>query len=177
MPIPIPPEVSVEIEGHKVTARGPLGQLETEFRSQLTVEKSDHELIVKRKKEDRISYSLHGLTRSLIANMITGVEKGWQKKLELVGVGFRAQSNGEKLILNVGYSHPVEIMAPLGIKFAVEDNTKIAVWGIDKQLVGEMAARIRKVRPPEPYKGKGIRFAGEYVRRKAGKSKAGAGGK
>lgn len=146
-----------------------------EIGPQVKVELEEQVLIVKRKKEDKVSKSMHGLTRSLIANMVTGVEKGWQKKLELIGVGFRAQSSGDKLTLNVGYSHPVEVAAPEGIKFVVEDNTKITVSGIDKILVGQVAASIRKVRRPEPYQGKGIRYSGEYVRRKAGKAgKAGA---
>ncbi|MBI4039811.1 50S ribosomal protein L6, partial [Candidatus Daviesbacteria bacterium] len=120
--------------------------------------------------------SLHGLTRALIQNLVTGVEKGWEKRLELVGVGFRASSDGQILNLTVGYSHPVEIKAPEGVKFAVEENTKITVTGIDKNLVGQVAANIRKVRPPEPYQGKGIRYSGEYVRRKQGKAgKVGAG--
>lgn len=170
MPIPIPPQVIVEIEGHQVKATGPLGELAVGFNQLLKVSSEDGRVVVKRKKEDRISKSLHGLTRSLIANMIIGVEKGWQKKLELVGVGFRAQSSGDKLILTIGYSHPVEILAPQGIQFVVEDNTKIVVSGIDKSLVGQVAAKIRQVRPPEPYQGKGIRYSGEYVRRKAGKA-------
>lgn len=170
MPILIPSIVTVEIDGQKVLAKGPLGQLQTEFRPELKVEVEDQRLIVGRKRDDRISKSLHGLTRSLIANMIAGVEKGWEKKLELIGVGFRVQSTGDRLILNVGYSHPVEITAPEGVKFSVSDNTKITVSGIDKTLVGQVAAGIRKVRPPEPYQGKGIRYLGEHVRRKAGKA-------
>lgn len=170
MPITIPSSVTVEIEGHKVTVTGPLGQLQVEIRPEVKLERTEMEIKVTRKKDDQFSRSLHGLTRSLIANMIYGVEKGWEKKLELVGVGYRTQLSGEKLILNVGYSHPVEIEVPQGIKFMVEDNTKIKVSGIDKQLVGETAAAIRKVRPPEPYQGKGIRYSGEYVRRKAGKT-------
>lgn len=174
-PIQIPSSVTLEIEGYKVTAHGPLGDLQMEFRPELKVDQQDQQLLVQRKKEDRLSRSLHGLTRSLIFNMIKGVEKGWEKKLEMVGVGYRAQTNEEKITLNVGYSHPVEIAAPEGIKFTVADNTKITVSGIDKELVGQIAAKIRGVRPPEPYQGKGIRYAGEYVRRKAGKTgKAGA---
>lgn len=177
-PIQIPAAVNVEIEEQSVTVSGPLGKLEMRLQPQVKVEKTDQQLVVKRKKEDKIARSLHGLTRSLLANMVTGVEKGWQKKLELVGVGFRAQSLGDKLTLSVGYSHPVEIMAPEGIKFGVEENTKINVSGIDKVLVGQIAASIRAVRPPEPYHGKGIRYSGEYVRRKAGKAgKVGAGAK
>lgn len=174
-PITIPNNVTVSIEGSNIKAKGPLGELYLESLPQVKVETNETQITVKRKKDDKISRSFHGLTRSLLANMITGVEKGWQKRLELVGVGFRAQTTGDKLILNVGYSHPVEIEAVEGIKFAVEDNTKIVVSGIDKNLVGQVAASIRKVRPPEPYQGKGIRYSGEYVRRKAGKAgKAGA---
>ncbi|MDO8498969.1 MAG: 50S ribosomal protein L6 [bacterium] len=177
-PIAVPQTVNVEIEGQKVAVKGPLGELSLHCQPQLKVVLEDSQIIVKRKKEDAFSRSLHGLTRSLIANMVQGVEKGWEKKLELIGVGYRAQLNGEKLVLNVGFSHPVEVAAPEGIRFAVADNTKITVSGIDKSLVGQVAATIRKVRPPEPYQGKGIRYVGEYVRRKAGKAgKVGAGAK
>lgn len=177
-PIQIPSAVAVEVNGQKVAVKGLLGQLEMEFQPEVKVSVENQIVTVKRKRQDNVSKSLHGLTRSLIANMITGVEKGWEKKLELVGVGFRAQTDGGELTLNVGFSHPVEITAPEGIKFAVADNTKITVSGIDKALVGQVAASVRKVRPPEPYQGKGIRYAGEYVRRKAGKAgKVGAGAK
>lgn len=170
VPVPIPAGVTVEINGQQVVTKGPLGELSQQFRPQIKIEVSDQQVVVSRKKEDRVSRSLHGLTRSLIANMVEGVEKGWQKRLELVGVGFRAQAAGDKLTLSVGYSHPVEIKAPEGIKFAVEDNTKIMISGADKELVGQIAAKVRSVRPPEPYKGKGIRYSGEYVKRKAGKA-------
>lgn len=169
-PINIPSPVNVEVEGQHIKAKGPLGELSMEFNRQVKVMVEGDQVIIKRQKDDRFCKSLHGLTRSLIANMVTGVEKGWEKKLELVGVGFRAQSSGDKIILSVGYSHPVEIIAPEGIRFEVADNTKIRVLGIDKQLVGQIAASIRKVRPPEPYQGKGIRYSGEYVRRKPGKA-------
>lgn len=173
--ISVPSSVTVNIEGRQLKANGPLGELSMEVSPHVKVEVVDQVLTVSRKKDDPTSRAMHGLMRSLVANIITGVEKGWQKKLELVGVGFRAQSNGEKLTLTVGYSHPVEIDAPNGIKLTVEDNTKILVSGIDKNLVGQVAATIRKVRPPEPYQGKGIRYSGEYVRRKAGKAgKAGS---
>ncbi len=175
-PIEIPAGVNVEIEGRKVKATGPLGELHMETRPEVKIEQEDQVLIVKRHKEDKVSRSLHGLTRSLLFNMVSGVSKGWEKKLELVGVGYRVQGSPEKITLNVGYSHPVEIEAPEGIKFAVEDNTKVKVSGIDKHLVGQIAAKIRGVRPPEPYQGKGIRYSGEYVKRKAGKAgKVGAG--
>lgn len=174
-PIKIPATVTVETEGSQVVVKGPLGKLQIVTLPQIKVVVEDGQVIVKRKGDNKLAKSIHGLIRSLIANMVTGVEKGWQKRLELVGVGFRTQTSGDKLTLSVGYSHPVEITAPSGIKFVVEDNTKITVSGIDKGLVGQTAARIRKVRPPEPYQGKGIRYSGEYVRRKPGKAgKAGA---
>lgn len=177
-PIQIPSAVTVEVNGQKVLVKGPLGQLEMEFKPEVKVGVEGQIVAVKRKRQDKVSKSLHGLTRSLIANMISGVEKGWEKNLELVGVGFRAQADGSKLTLSVGFSHPVEIVAPEGIKFAVADNTKITILGIDKILVGQVAASVRKVRPPEPYQGKGIRYAGEYVKRKAGKAgKVGVGAK
>lgn len=177
-PISIPAGVEVSLEGSKVLAKGPMGELMIELVPQVKVEITNSQVLVKRKKEDRVSRAMHGLTRALVANMVAGVEKGWQKKLELVGVGFRAAVSGDKLTLNVGFSHPVEVAAPEGIKFAVEENTKITVSGIDKILVGQVSASIRKVRPPEPYQGKGIRYLGEYVRRKAGKAgKVGAGAK
>lgn len=156
---------------------GPLGDLTVLTLPQVKVVVDGAQIKVERKKEDKASRSIHGLTRALIANAVLGVEKGWQKKLELIGVGFRSQTTGDKLTLSVGYSHPVEVSAPAGIKFEVLENTKITVSGIDKELVGQVAARVRAVRPPEPYQGKGIRYVGEYVRRKAGKAgKVGAGG-
>lgn len=169
-PVSIPSPVTVEVSGQKVLVRGPLGELNIEYLPNVKVEVINNQVIVKRKNEDKFSKSLHGLTRSLINNMVIGVEKGWEKKLELVGVGYRTQINGEKLILNVGFSHPVEIAIPEEIKVAVTDNTKIVISGIDKIKVGQIAAKIRDVRPPEPYKGKGIRYEGEYIRRKAGKA-------
>ncbi len=169
-PIQIPAGVTATKTGGKIVVNGSRGQLELSPDLRISVEINDGILQVKRKNEQKVVKALHGLTRSLIANMVTGVTEGWSKNLELVGVGFRAQGNGDKLTLAVGYSHPVEIIAPTGIEFEVSDNTKITVSGIDKQLVGEMAAKIRKVRPPEPYKGKGIRYEGEYIRRKAGKA-------
>lgn len=169
-PIQIPNGVNVEIDHQKVTVKGPLGELTMDYLPKIKVEIQGSQVIVKRKNEDKFSKSLHGLTRSLINNMVIGVEKGWEKKLELVGVGYRAQEIGDKLSLAVGYSHPVEIDMPEGIKFAVTDTTKIIITGIDKIKVGQIAAKIRDVRPPEPYKGKGIRYEGEYIRRKAGKA-------
>lgn len=175
-PILIPASVTVEINGQQIVVKGPLGELSMEYLPKIKVEIDGIQIIVKRKKEDKFSKSLHGLTRSLISNMVIGVEKGWEKKLELVGVGYRAQMIGDKLSLAVGFSHPVEIAMPEDIKFTLADNTKITVSGIDKIKVGQTAAKIRDVRPPEPYKGKGIRYEGEYIRRKAGKAgKVGAG--
>lgn len=175
-PILIPANVTVEVNGQEVSVKGLLGELKIEYLPKIKVEVANNQVIVKRKNEDKFSKSLHGLTRSLINNMIIGVEKGWEKKLELVGVGYRAQIIGDKLSLAVGYSHPVEVVMPEGIKFAITDTTKIAISGIDKIKVGQTAAKIRDVRPPEPYKGKGIRYEGEYIRRKAGKAgKVGAG--
>lgn len=177
MPIIIPSQVTVEIKDGLVKTTGPLGQLTHQLRPEIQAEEVDQKIILKRNSEEALAKALHGLERSLLANMVAGVEKGWQKKLELVGVGFRAQTNGEKLTLNVGFSHPSEVTAPLGIKFAVEENTRITVSGIDKELVGQVAANIRGIKPPEPYQGKGIRYGGEYVRKKAGKAaKAGAAG-
>lgn len=169
-PIQIPTTVVVEIEGQKISASGPLGSLFIRVEPQLKVEKVNNKIVVRRNGDDKSLRSLHGLTRTLLYNMVLGVEKGWQKKLELVGVGFRAQAAGDKLTLAIGYSHPIEISAPESINFKVEDNTKITVSGINKALVGQVAANIRKVRPPEPYQGKGIRYSGEYVRKKAGKA-------
>ena len=169
-PISIPSNVTIAVDGHLVTATGSLGTLTTEFRPEIKVSVESDRVIVARKKNDQVSRALHGLTRSLIANTIIGVEKGWTKKLELVGVGYRANTTGQTLNLSVGYSHPVIIEAPEGIKFSVDENTKITVAGIDKIVVGQISAKIRASRPPEPYQGKGIRYAGEYVRRKAGKA-------
>ena len=169
-PITIPNNVTVAVDGNLVTATGPLGSLVTEFRSEVKVSVEGAQVIVARKRNDQTSRAMHGLTRSLIANTVIGVEKGWTKKLELVGVGYRANLAGQSLNLSVGYSHPVIIEAPEGIEFKVEENTKITVSGIDKILVGQIAAKTRATRPPEPYQGKGIRYAGEYVRRKAGKA-------
>lgn len=176
-PITIPDNVTIEKNGAVITVAGPKGSLEMEINPEIKVEVQSDKIIVKRKNEQQKVKSLHGLFRSLLSNMVLGVTVGWNKDLELQGVGFRAQVNGEKLVLNVGYSHQVEILAPAGIIFEVADNTKIKVSGIDKHLVGQVAANIKKVRPPDAYKGKGIRYLGEYIRKKAGKSaKVGATG-
>jgi len=178
--IVIPSGVTVETTGQKVSVNGPKGQLEIEMDQEISAEVADGQVILKRKNEQKRVKALHGLYRSLTANMVKGVSEGWSKNLELIGVGYRAQSSGDKISLVVGYSHPVEIAAPSGIAFEVRDNTKVTVSGIDKELVGQIAAQLRRVRPPEPYQGKGIRYEGEYIRRKAGKAgkvgAAGAGG-
>lgn len=169
-PILIPAGVTVDKTGRGVLVSGPKGKLELNVESSITVDIEEQNLIVKPKFDQKKLKALHGLTRSLLANMIVGVTKGWSKDLELIGVGFRAEVSGNKLVLNVGYSHPVKIDAPLGINFEVADNTKIRVSGIDKQLVGQVSANLKKVRIPDVYKGKGIRFQGEYISKKVGKS-------
>jgi large subunit ribosomal protein L6 len=176
-PILIPSAVTIEKNSGKVMVAGPKGNLEMVIDPTISVEIEGQNLNVKRKGDQKKVKALHGLTRNLISNMIVGVTDGWSKNLELVGVGFRAQVNGNKLTLNVGYSHPVDIEAKDGMLFEVLENTKIKVSGIDKQLVGQVAANIRKVRVPDVYKGKGIRYSGEYIRKKVGKSaKVGATG-
>ena len=168
-PIPIPDAVNVAIDPGRVTVNGPLGELTQNVPARISIEKEDGQLVVKRPTERGDDRALHGLTRSLVANMVEGVTNGFEKRLEIQGVGYRAALRGTALELNVGYSHPVVIDAPAGITFEVPVQTEILVKGIDKQQVGEIAAEIRDVRPPEPYKGKGIRYQGEYVRRKVGK--------
>ena len=168
-PIPVPAGVSIAIDPGRVMVNGPLGELHAAGPARMTVERRDEELVVTRPTDRGEDRALHGLTRSLIANMVEGVTKGFEKKLEIQGVGYRATLHGTSLELNVGYSHPVVIDAPQGITFEVPVPTQISVKGVDKQQVGEIAAKIRKIRPPEPYKGKGIRYEGEYVRRKVGK--------
>jgi large subunit ribosomal protein L6 len=165
----VPAGVSISIDPGRVMVNGPLGELTQQVPARMTIERRDDELIVTRPTDRGEDRALHGLTRSLVANMVEGVTKGFEKKLEIQGVGYRAVLKGTSLELNVGYSHPVVIDAPQGIAFEVPAPTQIAVKGVDKQQVGEIAAEIRKVRPPEPYKGKGIRYEGEYVRRKVGK--------
>jgi len=159
----------VAIGPGRVQVNGPLGELSQSVPARMQISQEDGSLVVKRPTERGDDRALHGLTRSLLANMVEGVTKGFEKRLELQGVGYRAALRGTDLELNVGYSHPVLIKPPQGINFEVPDATSILVKGIDKQQVGEMAAQVRKVRPPEPYKGKGIRYEGEYVRRKVGK--------
>lgn len=170
LPVPVPAGVDVTIDGAAVTVKGPKGTLQHRVASPIIAEMGDAVIDVKRPNDERISKSLHGLTRTLIANMVTGVTEGYEKKLEIVGTGFRVVAKGSDLEFALGFSHPVVVSAPEGITFTVESPTKFAVSGIDKQQVGEVAANIRKIRKPEPYKGKGVRYAGEQVRRKAGKT-------
>jgi large subunit ribosomal protein L6 len=169
-PIPVPAGVEVNISGSDVSVKGPKGQLQLTVSSPITVALADGQVVVTRPDDERVSRSLHGLTRTLIANQIIGVTEGYTKGLEIVGTGFRVAAKGQALEFSLGYSHSIVVDPPAGISFAVEGNTKITVSGIDKQAVGEVAANIRKLRKPEPYKGKGVRYAGEVVRRKAGKS-------
>jgi large subunit ribosomal protein L6 len=170
-PIAVPSGVDVTIDGTTVRVKGPKGQLEHNVIGQVTVERDGDNLVVTRADDERSNRSLHGLQRTLIANMITGVSAGFEKELEIVGVGYRAQAQGPNgLELALGFSHPVKVSAPEGITFEVPQPTRIIVRGHDKQLVGQVAADIRKIRKPEPYKGKGIRYLGERVQRKAGKS-------
>jgi large subunit ribosomal protein L6 len=168
-PIELPSGVNVAISPGRVQVNGPLGELSQNVPARMQIEQDDGTLVVKRPTERGDDRALHGLTRSLVANMVEGVTKGFEKRLELQGVGYRAALRGTDLELNVGFSHPVVIKPPQGISFEVPDATTVLVKGIDKQQVGEIAAQVRKVRPPEPYKGKGIRYEGEYVRRKVGK--------
>ena len=171
MPISIPDGVEVKIEGARVRVKGPKGELEQGFRAEIAIREEDGNLRVTRESDEPQVRALHGLTRALLNNMVVGTSEGFEKNLEVHGVGYRAELKGSTLVLNVGFSHSVEITAPSGIQFDVDRRAGlIKVKGIDKQLVGQVAADIRKVRPPEPYKGKGIRYRGEYVRRKAGKA-------
>jgi large subunit ribosomal protein L6 len=168
-PIPVPAGVNVAIEPERVVVNGPKGELSERIHRDITVERVGEDLVVTRPTDRGEHRALHGLTRSLVANMVEGVTHGFEKRLEIQGVGYRAQLKGKNLELALGYSHPVPIEAPQGIDFEVPQPTRIVVRGIDKQLVGEVAANIRKQRKPEPYKGKGIRYEGEYVARKVGK--------
>lgn len=169
-PIIITTGVTVTKTGSSLVVNGPKGNLSLEVVPEMKIEIEGNQILVKRKNDQKKVKALHGLTRSLIANMVIGVTEGWSKDLELVGVGFRAQTDGSKLTLNVGYSHPVDLVAPEGVTFEVLDNTKIKVTGIDKALVGQISANVKKVRVPDVYKGKGVRYQGEYIRKKAGKS-------
>ena len=170
LPIPVPAGVEVKIDGQVVEVKGPKGTLTHTVPAPITVAVEDGTILVTRPDDERTSRSLHGLTRTLIANNITGVTVGFTKGLEIVGTGYRVAQKGAALEFALGYSHPITVEPPAGISFSVDGNTKLTVHGIDKQAVGEVAANIRKLRKPEPYKGKGVRYAGEVVRRKAGKA-------
>ena len=170
LPIDIPSGVDVSLDGREVTVKGPKGSLALTVAQPITVAIKDGRVLVSRPDDERVSRSLHGLTRTLIANNIIGVTQGYTKGLEVVGTGYRVQARGANIEFALGFSHPVTVEPPAGISFTVEGNNRLTVSGIDKQAVGEMAANIRKIRKPEPYKGKGVRYAGEIVRRKAGKA-------
>lgn len=170
-PVPVPGEVQVKIQGSQVTVKGPRGELERLFHPDMRIELTDGHLVVTRPSDHRRHRALHGLTRALLNNMVIGVTEGFRKVLEIVGVGYRAEMAGSNLIMHLGHSHSIEVEPPHQITFALEPRRKlITVEGVDKELVGQIAANIRKLRPPEPYKGKGVRYQGEYVRRKAGKA-------
>jgi len=172
--IEVPQGVTVEITKGLVTVKGPKGELSEKIHEKITVEQNDNQVIVKRIGDDKFARSLHGLTRSLINNMVIGVTEGFKKELEIIGVGYKAQAQGNKVTLNLGYSHPIEYSAPEGITFEQDKNRKniLGISGISKQIVGEVAAKIRSYRKPEPYKGKGVKYVGEYIARKAGKTAA-----
>ncbi len=170
LPIDVPAGVDVSVDGAHISVKGPKGTLSRDISPQLTVVREDGVLRVERPDDGKRSRELHGLTRTLIANMVTGVTTGYRKGLEITGVGYRAQLVGRKLQLSLGYSHPIEIDPPEGVTFEVETPTRLAVTGIDKELVGHVAAKVRAMRKPEPYKGKGVRYSGEVIRRKAGKA-------
>lgn len=170
MPIPVPQGVAVSIEKDVVTVTGPKGELRRRFNPDMGIVLDNNILIVSRPSDSKVHRSLHGLTRSLLANMVEGVTDGFEKNLEIVGVGYRAEKTGDKLVFRIGYSHPVEVSPLPGVSLGVEGVNRIRVSGIDKEVVGEMAAKIRAVRPPDAYKGKGIRYAGELVHLKAGKA-------
>jgi len=169
-PITVPPGTEVRIEGNRVTVKGPKGELTREFHPEMIIEMEEDRLLVKRPSDVGFHRSLHGLTRSLLANMVEGVTSGFEKNLEIHGVGYRAVARDRDIELSLGFSHPVLVKAPEGIEFEVVTPTKLRIKGIDKQQVGQMAAKIRALRKPDPYKGKGVRYAGEQIRRKAGKT-------
>ena len=170
LPIAVPSGVTVTVDGRAITVVGPKGTLSRELHPDMAVNQSEGSLLVERPDESKTHKELHGLTRTLVWNMVEGVTSGYRKGLEITGVGYRATLSGRKLLLNLGYSHPIEIDPPNGISFEVDNPTRLAVVGIDKELVGQIAAKVRAMRKPEPYKGKGVRYAGEVVRRKAGKA-------
>jgi large subunit ribosomal protein L6 len=171
-PIPIPRGVDIAVDGHSVRVKGPKGELERTFRPEIDIAIADGEVLVTRRSDAKRDRAFHGLTRALLANMVVGVSDGFKKTLEIVGVGYRAEKKSNALGLAVGYSHPVEYPEPAGITISTPTPTTIVIEGMDRQKVGQVAAEIRAVRPPEPYKGKGIRYRGEQVRRKAGKAGA-----
>ncbi len=170
-PVPIPSGVSITVDGSTVTVKGPKGELKRTFRREMRIEQSDGQLVVSRPTDAKEHRALHGLTRALLANMVQGVTQGYRRGLEIVGVGYRAEKKGKALVLSVGYSHPVQYPEPEGITLTTTSPTVVVVEGIDKQKVGQVAAEIRDFRPPEPYKGKGVRYADEVVRRKEAKKK------
>ena len=174
LPIPVPSGVNVQLERHHVTVDGPRGRLERTLPAQIDIKVEDGRVVCERPTDGREHRSLHGLTRTLLANMVTGVSTGFRKELELVGVGYRAQKQGEELVLTLGFSHPVRVRAPEGVTIDVADPTHFSVSGISKEQVGQVAADLRRLRPPEPYKGKGVMYRGERIRRKPGKSGKGA---
>ncbi|MGE5584205.1 MAG: 50S ribosomal protein L6 [Bacillota bacterium] len=176
-PIPVPKGVEVEIAGNTVVVKGPKGELQREIVKEMRVSLRDDKVVVERPGDEKEHRALHGLTRTLVANMVKGVTEGYERSLVISGTGYKAAKQGRKLVLSVGYSHPVEIEPAEGLEIEVPLPTKIVVKGIDKELVGQTAANIRAVRPPEPYKGKGIMYEGEHIRRKAGKAGKAAGGK
>lgn len=169
-PIPLPKGVDVNIKGSDITVKGAKGTMAFSILPKIAVEMEDGTLVVKRESEEKSVRAAHGMTRAILSNMVTGVNQGFERVLEIIGVGYRAQMQGKNLVLALGFSHPVEVIPPEGIELAIDGPTKVIVRGIDKQLVGQVAANIRGYRPPEPYKGKGIRYVGEYVIRKAGKT-------
>tara|TARA_Y100001968_G_scaffold3933_2_gene3470 strand:+ start:10527 stop:11069 length:543 start_codon:yes stop_codon:yes gene_type:complete len=169
-PISVPDKVDVKVEGLSLTVKGPKGELRRTLPTGVTISYKENSILISPVNEKRKSRERHGLSRTLVANMLEGVTNGYIRKLEIIGVGSRAQVKGRNLVVSAGYSHPVEVVPPEGITFKVENNTNVMVSGIDKELVGNEAAKIRAIRPPEPYKGKGIRFEGEHIIRKAGKS-------
>jgi large subunit ribosomal protein L6 len=174
LPIAVPGEVTVEVQNNQVRVQGPRGRLERALPPQIRIRLEDGTIVCERPSDGREHRSLHGLTRTLLANMVTGVSAGFRKELELVGVGYRAQKQGEDLVLSLGFSHPVRYTPPPGITVEVTEPTRFSVSGISKELVGQVAADLRKLRPPEPYKGKGVMYRGERIRRKAGKAGKGA---
>ena len=171
-PIAVPPKTEVSYDGFEVRVKGPRGALAQRIHPEMKLEIGKDQIEVQRPSDGRLHRALHGLTRQLVANMVQGVTEGFTRQLEIVGVGYRAEVTGKRLVLQLGFSHPVVVVPPEGITFQVEGQNRVTVSGIDKQLVGELAARIRRLRRPEPYKGKGIRYVGEHVRRKAGKTAA-----